>query len=176
MGTPLNIADKCLLGVAIASLAVMCVEMFRPYELEVPVEGETSDTAESVAPAPVRRALGTETDYSGIAERPLFTFDRRPYQAPVAEPMREEPPAPPPPRIDFELSAIVTTPIDRIALLRTSNAPEMIKLSVGETYEQWTLSEVTANAVVLQNGTQSITVPLREADAERVRSRASRRR
>lgn len=157
----LNIADGVLLGVAVLCGSTMSIELLWPHTLDAPA-GKVSDAGSESAEPGVRDDDETPSSrsYDSITARPLFTLDRRPYQPPIDEPPQEAKPEPPPPRIEFALSAVVTTGERRIALLKPKKASETVKLSVGETHEGWTLTDVLADGVVLTNGAQTMEVML----------------
>jgi type II secretory pathway component PulC len=87
----------------------------------------------------------------------LFTHDRRPFifvaeAAPVARAG---------PRVEFELTAVIITSVTQIALLRSNQTPTVQRVTLNQTIDGWTLAEVAPDSVVLNRGTETVTVPLR---------------
>jgi hypothetical protein len=157
--------DRWLGTLALACIAVLAVELAAPHPLETPAEtGHARSAATDVQPEPWQpRPL---EDYRAIAERPLFSFDRKPFVAPPPEP----PPAPPAgPRIEFELTAVATSSTARMAFLKTNSSRGIVKLGLNQAIEGWTLVEVRDNAVVLRNGAEERTVKLQ---SERAREKS----
>ncbi len=81
-----------------------------------------------------------------LLARPLFHITRRPPE--VAAPVVPE--APPP--VTLSLTGIVNDETDRIALMRLSSQPELLRGREGENIGDWTIEEITENTVTVANG------------------------
>jgi len=81
-----------------------------------------------------------------LLARPLFHITRRP---PVeAAPVQPAAPAP----VTLSLTGIVNDETDRIALLRLSNQPDLLRGRVGDSIGNWEIAEITETAVLVTNG------------------------
>jgi hypothetical protein len=77
-----------------------------------------------------------------LVGRPLFHITRRPpVIATVAEPA--------PVAITLSLTGIVNDENDRIALMRLSNRPDLLRRRVGEKIGNWEIEEITDTSVVV---------------------------
>jgi hypothetical protein len=158
----LGTGDRWLLGLAVAALGAMTVELSWRYPIDVLVE-RTDARADIGAPIVYQTSVNTSSNaYLALAERPLFTVNRRPYEPPretLAEVARPQAP-PPPPRVEFVLNAVITAPATRIAFLKVDGSPELRKLALGESHDGWTLVDVRPASVVLESGGRMMTVEL----------------
>jgi len=84
-----------------------------------------------------------------IAARPVFSASRRPAErkvdAPVARPSHA-------PTVNFRLVGVVATANRRLALVMPQGSTKTVQLGEGDTYRNWTVSEIGAAHVVLQSG------------------------
>lgn len=80
-----------------------------------------------------------------LLERPLFHITRRPPEE--AAPVQPAAPAP----VTLSLTGIVNDETDRIALMRLSNQPDLLRRRVGDTIGSWEIAEITETAVVVTN-------------------------
>ncbi len=87
--------------------------------------------------------------FAEIAERPVFSELRRPaeqkVEAPVPRPSRAS-------TVDFKLVGVVATAARRFALVIPSGSTKAVQLSEGDTYRNWTVSEIGSGYVVLHSG------------------------
>ena len=146
--------ERWLLAAAVCALIVLAPELLWPHRIDVHGNDDGAPADPHVVAPAERHPVPALLAYREIADRPLFTVDRRRYELPAEKPVEvSSPPAPPtPPPIRFELTGVISTPSARLALLRAERSPEVTKLAVGEGYEGWTLVEVESAAVVLRNG------------------------
>jgi hypothetical protein len=87
-----------------------------------------------------------------MAQRPLFTVDRRPYQPPPST-QTAGPTGPPPPTIDAALLGIAKAADAQLILLRLGAAPTVHRLRMGGQIEGWTVTKIgEASAVLSNNG------------------------
>jgi hypothetical protein len=157
----LNRADKILLFAALLSGVVFSFEFIWPHPLERTILANEAGTPTRAKAALAGFEPGIAQGLGSIAERPLFTMDRRPYELPI--PLSEqsiEPDPPAKPTADFTLSAIVMTPARRMALLNSGTMEETVKLSSGDAYQGWTLTNVEKGSATFLNGTETITLAL----------------
>lgn len=161
---PMRLADRCLVGIAAVFAAVLVLEMLWPHPLRVAYEPRNTD-AEPIPASGPPEPLSPIGAYRVLAERPLFTVNRQPYEPPP-EPREQTPrPAPRVAPPTFELSAVITTPSAQIALLRSDRSPSPVKLETGQDIDGWTVAEIRSDGVVLRNGARALTVKLREDDS-----------
>jgi hypothetical protein len=162
-GTSLNLnrADKTLLAVAFLSGVVISFELIWPHPLEATNLANEAGMATPAKFVLARLESGDAQGLGSIVERPLFTMDRRPYEMPIplSEP-RVEPDPPAKPTADFTLSAIVMMSDRRMVLLNTGRTKEVVKLTPGDAYQGWTLTNVENGSGTFLNGTETITLTL----------------
>ena len=147
--------DRIALAAAAVSAGTLLLELTWPHALEPPTRAEqapaeTQQTADDIVP------VGPLSDYLSVSERPLFTYDRRPFVFVV-----EAAPVEVGPRVEFELTAVIITSDARLALLRSNLTPTAQRVALNQTIDGWALSEVTPDSVVLRQNETSVTVPLR---------------
>lgn len=84
-----------------------------------------------------------------IAARPVFSASRRPaeqkVEAAAARPNRT-------PTVNFRLVGVVATGNRRLALVMPQGSTKAVQLGEGDTYRDWTVSEIGAEHVVLRSG------------------------
>jgi len=148
--------DRAALALAAVSAGALLLELTWPYGLEAPAPAEES-TTEIEPTAHDVVAVGPLSDYVLVGDRPLFAHDRRPFVF-VAE---AAPVAPAGPRAEFELTAVIITRATQIALLRSNLTPTVQRVTLNQTIDGWTLTGVAPDSVVLNRGTETVTVPLR---------------
>lgn len=168
--------DRAALAVAAVAAGALLLELTWPYGFEAPAPAEepateVEQTVHDVVP------VGPLSDYRLVSDRPLFTHDRRPFvfvteAAPVARAG---------PRVEFELTAVIITSATQIALLRSNLTPTVQRVPLNQTIDGWTLTGVAPDSVVLNHGTETVTVPLRpdlgasrSGQAARIDSRRNR--
>lgn len=106
------------------------------------------------------------SDYRSIEERPLFVEGRRPLAEEAPEPPPPPPPPPlvaktPPPALD--LRGIMIVGQERIAFLgRPAEKDGETRLRAGSRIRDWTVTAIEAEQVVLENGGERTSIPLRK--------------
>ena len=112
--------------------------------------------------------------FRAIIDRPLFNPGRepRPIEPPApppAPPVEAQPTeaAPPsgPSAEDFNLLAVSTGPMGRVAVLRIVASGEVLYLREGHLMETWTLLSVSERSVVVGTAEHKVTISLFEAAA-----------
>ena len=99
----------------------------------------------------------------GTLARPLFSASRRP-PVPILQPA--VPPAPTPiiaaptgpQRPPWTLIGAIVTPNTSFALLKNSTNQAVMHMRVGQQELGWRLREITVRSILLEHGTQSITI------------------
>ena len=147
--------DRIAIAIAAISAGTLLLELTWPHELEAPIPAE-QPAVELEQTAGDAVTVGPLSDYLSIGERPLFTFDRRPFVFVVAAA-----PVQVGPRVEFELTAVIVTRDTRLALLRSNLTPTARRVALNQTIDGWTLSEVAPDSVLLRQNEISMTVPLR---------------
>ncbi len=100
--------------------------------------------------------------YAAVIERPLFMSTRRP---PEPETAVVKAPEPPPPRLPvappvMTLRAVMMTPQRQIALA-TDPRGRPLRLQEGSIVEEWQVTTIEPQQVILQHGSHQHRVPLR---------------
>jgi len=142
----------------LALCAALATAVYLQASNELSLPDEPAVAAAPLAPA---LALGDEPalamppieHFSETVTRPLFMSTRRPAEpgAPVEPPPRAARSSP----LALELSGIVISPRERIALLVRARSGEVIRVSEGELVEDWMVRSIQPDRVILeQNGTQ----------------------
>ena len=100
-------------------------------------------------------------------ERPVFSRTRRPPPKPVAPPVIAQAPAPPPPSppppepISLSLMGIVQGPNElNLAVVREDQTQVVKRLQIGETLNDWTLTEVRRREVTFKRATEIVTLEM----------------
>ena len=103
---------------------------------------------EQAAPELPEFDLPPLTEYATLMERPLFSSTRRPIvvegnsaQAPVTQQ-----------GLDVALTGVIIADESKVALIVPRNGVKPLRLSEGESYQGWTLSEVEAEGVIFRQG------------------------
>jgi hypothetical protein len=150
--------DRWAIGVTAACAVVLVLEISWPHGLEAPALTTDAPQAQDHEPA-AAIPVGLLADYARIGERPLFVFDRRPYVPTV------EQAAPPGPRVEFQLTAVIMAGDTQIALLKSNLTPAVQRVAINQTVDGWTLAEVHPERVVLRSSAETMTVELRHNQA-----------
>ena len=146
-----------LIGLCILFSGVLLYEMSRNYSPDVGSSVTTEDPSNKKAGVPADKPVTSLEDYAGIIERPLFSPDRKPYEAEVVEakPNRPVPVNTPlTKREDYSLSAVIITDDKRMALIETKNGKKIHRLREGEELDGWTLTDVQPARVSLKKGSE----------------------
>ena len=152
------------------ALTVICVALglllaatwSQPQGSNAPTRSTRPAPVLAISPARVdtNKSLPAFSQFSQIAEQPIFRASRRPPQMErKAASSPQKPtvaPAPPVPAPSFALRGVIITPDLRIAIIQLPGSPKAVLLASGETAEGWTLSDVTAEKVTFNRGTQRI--------------------
>ena len=90
--------------------------------------------------------------YSEFVERPLFSNTRRAFQPSDRTPLD---PSGATTAFDLELSGVTLSGTRKLALIKTKRDNAQHRIGQGEEFRGWTLGEVLADKVVMQNGAQT---------------------
>lgn len=127
------------------------------------VEGQISTGTTSVSPS-AQVKVGTASpeappagfaplpdlkDLAEVVERPLFTQNRLP--APP-EAQADTPAQKPGQQFAYDLSGIVITASQQMALLRNTRTREIRQVRLGETIDGWEVTAISADQVILSRG------------------------
>jgi general secretion pathway protein N len=113
-------------------------------------------------PAPVQARLGPFPQYATIADRPLFSDNRRPQPFIINPDSTQEEDT-----FDYVLTSVLLSPGLQMAILRGSGGGEPIRLRVGESPEatpSWSLQSVQPRSVVFVGPEGTRTLELRVFD------------
>jgi hypothetical protein len=162
------ILSLAILAIALAGLALLWRGMEqwqaeRFAEIQQPSSSAADDATESQLPQ-LPGAAG-EFDFSPMVERPLFMSTRRPPNPDAdAEEQAEELPEPAPPAAEPQgviLTSVIFAGDERMAWFRDNGTGETLRLREGETLQEWTLSVVAADHVILELGGERLRLELR---------------
>jgi len=135
-------------------------------------EGINPAVASTQEPAPElpSYSLPPLADFAALSERPLFSRTRRP----PAE--GEEAPAQAVTQSGLEvtLTGVIIADERRVALIVPRNADKPVRLSEGERFQGWTLSEVEAEGVIFRQGTRAQVLELNHKGANPAANRLTR--
>jgi hypothetical protein len=125
-----------------AGVAVIWVEASGPPSKAV--SSNVALPARSVsAPRPVDATMLADQ----ILERPLFTPTRRPYVAASPSPAPAAPVQPP--ELPGKLLGTAIGPALRLALFRRNGSGETVLVSIGDTIDRWTVTQIALGSVTL---------------------------
>lgn len=163
---------KLALGLLSLALAALLALQWRDWPPQVgqvaagggAPEGQATGLPDPVAPMDLLAPPVEREDYASVVERPLFMPTRRP---PEEEPEEPEPPPPeePPPTValdTFDLNAILITPSDSIAWVRSPSTPTPQRLRTGDEVEGWTVKAIMADQIELERQGDTDTLILRD--------------
>jgi hypothetical protein len=119
-----------------------------PKLLVLPAAEVASEEPAAVAMA--RPAM----DPGEVLARPLFNPTRRPAVPPPVEAPPPAVAAPPPPVDIAQIVSLagVAVSTERIALLRRSSQPQLLRVHEGDLIETWTVERIAADGVLFSNG------------------------
>jgi hypothetical protein len=107
-------------------------------------------------PAPGSFELAPIGEFQVVIERTLFSPTRRP-----AVPGEEDPEATAPPALlDLVLTGIVGAADTRVAILTTLSGRETIQLAPGDSYQGWTVSQMSSRTIVFSLGGRTAEIAL----------------
>ncbi len=162
---PLNIIISIMLLLMITSLIYflrnefISIEQLKIKQNKEPVAISTNSTEIATEN---NRIIPELSEYDEIVKRPLFNDDRLPfvYVAPEKTESKKKRTSAKKPVEQYRLNAVVITPDKQIAIIQTSKKRELLRVAIGESIDNWTLSEVTDHAVQLKNGNEIKTLEL----------------
>jgi hypothetical protein len=166
----LTMFDRVAIAVAAVAAGALLLELLWAHDLGAPAA--TAETVAAVEPAALDVIpVGPVSEYSSVSERPLFTYDRRPFVV-----VAEVAPVVAGPRAEFQLTAVIITDTAQIALLRSNLTPAVQRVAVSQTIDGWTLAEVHPDSVLLRRNAESMSVHLRPEPSASAAPGAARRR
>ncbi|NQV57085.1 MAG: hypothetical protein HQ503_14590 [Rhodospirillales bacterium] len=156
-------ATCILIGILIYSDEPQDIQLMLGEELKPNVI--QTDVSDNQISGTVR--LPNLEDLDQVIERPLFIQNRRP-QPPLENKKKHA-------QADgqifrFELSGVVISSGRRIALMRKNGAKIIRYVRVGESVDNWLVTDITANYVILKKGDESQTIKLVDPLGKSVRS------
>jgi hypothetical protein len=126
-----------------------------------PMQVGSSSEARPLSPTDFLDPPVEKADYLNVAERPLFLPDRRP---PAEEPEEPEiPEAVPNVALDkFDLTAIIITPDESVAWVRSPSKATPEKVRLGDDIDGWTVKVIRDDEIELERQGESDTLVLRD--------------
>lgn len=97
-------------------------------------------------PAEVSFAMAPAETFSAVVERPLFSPTRRPPPGGTATIESPEP------ELDVTLVGIIISAEERIAIFKAKGVSQFARLSVGDSFQGWTLESIEPDRVSFQRG------------------------
>ena len=149
-----------LIGVCGLATAYIVLEFTRDFTLESALKEATSTQTDN---RHIPTAAPTNNDdYEVVTSRPLFNPERRPESIATAiddsvPPATNETPAL---TGDLNLSAVILTDKQKIALLQKANDSKLYHLSVGESLDGWIIESIDPDQVKLQRGSETKVVKI----------------
>lgn len=100
--------------------------------------------------------------FDEIIKRPLFSDDRLPfvYVAPDKTNQNKKTKTPKKPALQYRLNAVVITPEKQIAIIQSSKNKDLIRVSPGESIDEWVLINLTNHSAQLQKGDETKSLEL----------------
>ncbi len=139
------LVSTLLLGVCLALAAFVYAQV----QMEVP-EPAPSGIGEvpplAVLPAQANYAMAPVEDFSAILERPLFSPTRRPPAEGVVATAASEP------ELQVTLVGVIISSDEQIALVRLKDATRFARLSVGDSFQGWTLDSIEPSRITFRRG------------------------
>ena len=157
----------------IAALGALCVALLgaaaAPWAVDpldyIGVEGAAGAVAVPATPTMPRLDAPPVESLALLVERPLFTATRRP--PPPAEMTAPAAVAPPSDTSlilgRYRLTGVVVTPTKRLVLLMPKGGSATIGVAKGETLDDWRVTEVEREFIVLERGARKKTYIVRDA-------------
>lgn len=158
---------KPLAWVALVLGVILAWEWYSWQPPKPPVVEVSGEKSPDAPPEVVLAELPEPEHYGVVAERPIFTQDRRP---PKGEPTAKEEPVTeePTPLPDFDLTAILLTPAGKTAWLKKPGGMGIERLLEGDQLEGWTLSQIREDRVILERQGEKNTLVLRDFSNKKV--------
>ena len=102
-------------------------------------------------------------DYATVIDRPLFLSSRRPpaEEAPAEISVPEVPPPPEIPLDNFDLNAVIITPMGAIAWITTPSEPKPLKVQIGDELEGWKIKQISKDEIEMEGRSGSDRLVLR---------------
>ncbi|MCC7046319.1 MAG: hypothetical protein IT562_06365 [Alphaproteobacteria bacterium] len=160
-----------------ALAAVLLGASLWPFLASIPLDEGAAGAARRpkqpfLAPSAADLALPPLESFSETLNRPLFTATRRP-PSPLAVLQGQQAAAPPAPEKTgpkgeklvlgtYLLSGIVVSADQKIVLLKHATSGKSLRLSEGETLDDWQLATVAPDYVILRRGDREERVSIRE--------------
>ncbi len=158
---------KYLLSLAVVALVAVVVLQWRTWPPEPGSEGASADERQAESanppdPGPLEliEAPVAKEEYRVITERPLFLPGRRP---PADEPEEEAEAPEEAPKTDLasmDLSAVVITPVEATAWVRTGS--DLVKLRLGDDLEGWSVKAISPDEIELERQGETDKLILRD--------------
>jgi hypothetical protein len=160
---------RYLLGVLVLALAAVLVAQWRDWPPPASHRGtgleqgaaDAPVASHPLTPADLLDPPAEKADYLDITERPLFLPDRRPpaEQPEVADSAEETAGE----ALDgLDVTAIVITPAESVAWVRSPAKPAAEKLRLGDELHGWTVKAIEEDAIELERQGESSTLVLRD--------------
>ncbi|MCP5420415.1 MAG: hypothetical protein H6970_01415 [Gammaproteobacteria bacterium] len=159
------VVTLCLAGSTAVLAGIIGYEILHPPQLTLPAL-----SAADKNPAPADTTIGEPVaafaappleEYADIVERPLFLESRRPPD-PSQEETVEAGPATGAANdeLTFLLQGVMLTPRSMMALLRIEQQNKVLRLRMGDTFDDWHVDAIRADGVSLRAGDRVVDVPL----------------
>ena len=140
------LASTLLLGVCLMLAALVYVQVQREAPGPAPSGGGGMTPPLAGLPARPSFAMAPVEDFSTILERPLFSPTRRPpAQGMVST-------AGPEPELQVTLIGVIISSEEQIAIVRLKDADRFARLSVGDSFQGWTLDSIEPSRITFRRG------------------------
>ncbi len=134
-----------LLGLCLVLAAFVYVQVRREAPGPAP-SGAGATPPLAALPDQPRFTMAPAEDFTTILERPLFSPTRRPPAQGVAAA------AAPEPELQVTLVGVIISSEEQIAIVRLNDADRFARLSVGDSFQGWTLDSIEPRRITFRRG------------------------
>ena len=139
------LASTLLLGVCLALAAFVTDQVQMEALGPAPSDSGTMPPL-AVLPAQPNYEMAPVEDFSAILERPLFSPTRRPPAEGVITTTVSEP------KLQVTLVGVIISSEEQIAIVRISDTTSFARLSVGDSFQGWTLDSIEPSRITFRRG------------------------
>jgi len=149
------VSSHPLTGLLLATASILALivtaELLMPYEIELPDEAIGITTQVGVPDGTQSRYVHPDiSNFPEILSRPIFFSKREiPKQIVVEQAVQQTP-------LRLKLEGIAIATDSRVAVLRDLGSNKLVQLSVGMSYNDWELEELTSSAAKFRRGADDV--------------------
>jgi general secretion pathway protein N len=140
------LVSTLLLGFCLALAAYVYGQVQMEAPGPAPPAGGGETPALAALSAQPRYAMAPVADFSAILERPLFSPTRRPPAEGAVAAVASEP------ELQVTLVGVIISSEEQIAIVRPNDESRFARLSVGDSFQGWTLDSIEPSRVTFRRG------------------------